>query len=145
MHSKALNIPALIFYGLLCGALVVIFIISFQHFNNFYSPRIIVRPKYKQTFAQEKAVENLKPQRVTFSYVSPAAKEVQIVGDFNAWGAYPLTLNKSENDIEIFTLNLALPRGKYKYRFLVDGKTALDESSAKITLEGEVYNILEVK
>ncbi|MBQ3933687.1 MAG: hypothetical protein II726_00685, partial [Elusimicrobiaceae bacterium] len=40
---------------------------------------------------------------------------------------------------------LALPTGKYKYRFLVDGKTAIDESSAKITVEGEVYNILEVK
>ncbi|MBO4707949.1 MAG: glycogen-binding domain-containing protein [Elusimicrobiaceae bacterium] len=145
MHSKALNIPALIFYGLLCGALVVVLIVSFQHFNSFYSPQIIVRPKYKQTSAQEKAVENLKPQRVAFSYVSPSAKEVQVVGDFNAWGAYPLTLNKSDNDIEIFTLNLALPKGKYKFRFLVDGQVAIDESSAKIKSGNEIFNILEVK
>lgn len=145
MQSKTLNIHALLFYGLLCGALVVVLMVSFQHFNNFYQPQVFVRPKYKQIPAKEKSFENLKPQRVTFSYVSPSAKEVQLVGDFNAWGAYPLTLNKGENDIEIFTLNLALPKGKYKYRFLVDGKTALDESSVKVNLDGEVYNLLEVK
>ena len=145
MQSKTLNIPALLFYGLLCGALAVVFMVSFQHFNNFYAPQIVVRPKYKQVLTKEKALENLKPQRVTFSYVSPSAKEVQLVGDFNAWGTYPLILNKGENDIEIFTLNLALPKGKYKYRFLVDGQTVLDESAAKINLGDEIFNILEVK
>ena len=145
MNTKALNIPALIFYGLLCGALAVIFMVSFQHFDNFYAPQIVARPKYKQITAKEKSVENLKPQRVTFSYVSPSAQEVQIVGDFNAWGAYPLTLNKGENNIEIFTLNLALPKGQYRYNFLVDGKTALDESAVKINFNGETFNVLEVK
>ena len=145
MQNKTLNIHALLFYGLLCGALVVVFMVTFQHFENFYQPQIIARPKYKQVLTQEKAIENIKPQSVTFSYVSPSAKEVQLVGDFNAWGAYPLTLNKGENDIEIFTLSLALPTGKYKYRFLVDGQTALDESAAKIDSNGEVFNILEVK
>ena len=145
MQNKTLNIHALFFYGLLCGALVVVFMVTFQHFENFYEPQIIARPNYKQIIVKEKALENLKPQNVVFSYVSPSATEVQIVGDFNAWGAYPLTLNKSENDIEIFTLNLALPKGKYKYRFLVDGKTVLDESAAKINSDGETFNILEVK
>lgn len=145
MKTKSLNIPALIFYGLLCGTLVVVFMVSFQHFDNFYAPQIVARPKYKQVQTKEKAVENLKPQMVIFSYVSPSAQEVQIVGDFNAWGAYPITLNKGENEIEIFTVNLALPTGKYKYRFLVDGKTALDESAEKINSDGETFNILEVK
>lgn len=145
MQNEKLNIPALLFYGLLCGTLAVVFMVSFQHFENFYSPQVVARPKYIQASAKEKAVTHLTPQRVTFSYVSPSAKEVQLVGDFNAWGVYPLILNKGENDIQIFTLSIALPTGKYKYRFLVDGKTAIDESSAKITVEGEVYNILEVK
>ena len=144
MKTKTLNTPALIFYGLLCGTSAVIFMVSFQHFENFYAPQIVARAKYRQIPALEKALD-LKPQGVTFSYVSPSAKEVQLVGDFNAWGTYPLTLNKSQNDIEIFTLNLALPKGKYKYRFLVDGKNTLDESSAKINFDGEVFNVLEVK
>lgn len=145
MQNEKLNIPALFFYGLLCGALVVVFMVSFQHFENFYSPQVIARPKYIQVSAKQKAVENLKPQSVTISYVSPSAKEVQVVGDFNAWGAYPLILNKGENDIEIFTLNFTLPKGKYKYRFLVDGKTMLDESAKKINFNNEDFNILEVK
>ena len=99
----------------------------------------------EKTANKEKTVDNLKPQSVTISYVSQYAKEVQVVGDFNAWGAYPLILNKGENDIEIFTLKLALPKGKYKYRFLVDGKTVLDESTTKISLNNEEYNVLEVK
>lgn len=145
MQNNTLNIHALLFYGFLCGALAVVFMVSFQHFENFYQPQVIARPKYVQIPAKQKSVENLKPQSVTFSYVSPSAKEVQLVGDFNAWGAYPLTLNKGENDIEIFTINLALPKGKYKYRFFVDGKNALDESAAKTDFNGEVYNVLEVK
>lgn len=145
MQNKTINIHALLFYGLLCGALVVVFMVTFQHFENFYQPQIVARPKYVQIPAKQKSVENLKPQSVTFSYVSPSAKEVQLVGDFNAWGAYPLALNKGENDIEIFTLSLALPKGKYKYRFLVDGQTVLDESASKIDFNGEVFNILEVK
>lgn len=144
MKTKALNIHALFFYGLLCGALAVVFMVSFQHFESFYQPQIVARPKYKQIPVKEKALD-LKPQKVTFSYVSPTAKEVQLVGDFNAWGAYPLILNKSENDIEIFNLTLALPTGKYKYRFLVDGKTELDGSVSKIDFNGEIFNILEVK
>ena len=145
MKTKVINIPALLFYGLLCGALVVVFIVAFQHFDNFYQPSVIARPEYKQMPVKEKNVEDLKPQRVTFSYASPTAKEVQLVGDFNAWGTYPLVLNKGNNDIQIFTLNLALPTGKYKYRFLVDGQPTLDESSTKIKSGDEVYNILEVK
>ncbi len=145
MQNKTINIHALLFYGLLCGALAVVFMVTFQHFESFYEPKIIARPKYVQIPAKQKSVENIKPQSVTFSYVAPSAKEVQLVGDFNAWGAYPLTLNKGENEIEIFTLNLALPKGKYKYRFLVDGKTVVDESATKISSGNEVYNILEVK
>ena len=147
MKNKTLNLHALLFYGFLCGALAVVFMISFQHFDNFYQPQIIAVPKYiapKNDIKNEKA-EVLAPQKVVFSYASPSAQEVQIVGDFNAWGSYPLTLNKSGNDIEIFTLNLVLPTGKYKYYFLVDGEIALDSSAPQITSDGKTYNILEVK
>lgn len=147
MKNKTLNLHALLFYGFLCGALAVVFMITFQHFDNFYQGEVIVKQKYSapKTDIQNKNTENLKPQKVVFSYASPTAKEVQIVGDFNAWGAYPLTLNKSGNDIEIFTLNLALPTGKYKYYFLVDGEVTLDSGAAQIDYNGKTYNLLEVK
>ena len=145
MKTDTLNIPALFFYGLLCGALAVVFMVSFRHFDNFYSPQIIARAEYLQAPAKEKKLENLRPQKVTLSYVSPSAKEVQVVGDFNAWGAYPLTLNKSGQEIEIFNITLALPRGKYKYHFLVDGQIVLDKSAPQTFFDGKFFNILEVK
>ena len=146
MENK-LNIPALFFYGLLCGALAVVFMVSFQHFENFYKPEIFVRQKYISPSAPLKAEDEnvLKPKRVSFSYASPAAKEVLLVGDFNAWGAYPLALNKSGKEIEIFTLTLALPTGKYKYYLLADGEIMIDENAPQIISDGKTYNILEVK
>lgn len=146
MRSE-LNIPALFFYGLLCGALAVVFMVSFHHFENFYKPEIFVRNKYEAYGIPQtpKEPEILQPQKVTISFASPIAKEVSVEGDFNAWGAYPLTLNKSGKELEIFTLTLALPRGKYKYHFIVDGEITLDESAPKTVFNGETYNILEVK
>ena len=147
MKNKTLNLHALLFYGFLCGALAVVFMVSFQHFDNFYQPQVIAKPKYiaAKTNIQNKKAEDLTPQKVALSYASPTANEVQVVGDFNAWGAYPLILNKSGNDIEIFTLNLALPTGKYKYYFLVDGVVTLDAGAAQVTSGDKTYNILEVK
>ena len=143
MKNKAINIPALFFYGFLCGALAVVLMVSFQHFENFYQPEVIARAKYVQTPARQKNLENLKPQSVTLSYFLPSAKEVAVVGDFNAWGSYPLTLNKNEN--ANFTLTLALPKGKYKYYFLVDGQIMLDTNAPQTSADGETFNILEVK
>lgn len=147
MKNELLNIPALFFYGLLCGALAVVFMVSFQHFQNFYKPEVFVRNKYVAYGIPLKMQEQdaLKPQKVTISLASQTAKDISLVGDFNAWGAYPLTLNKSGKELEIFTITLALPTGKYKYHFLVDGKITLDESAPKTVFNGETYNILEVK
>lgn len=147
MKNKTLNLHALLFYGFLCGALVVVLINTFQHFDSFYQGEAIVQQKYTapETDIQNTNVENLKPQKVVFSYASPTAQDVQIMGDFNAWGAYPLTLNKSGNDIEIFTLTLALPTGKYKYYFLVDGEVVLDSGAPQVEYSDKTYNILEVK
>ncbi len=142
MENK-INFPALFFYGLLSGALAVVLMVSFQHFENFYQPEILARSKYVQTAAKQKNIDYLKPQSVTFSYVSPTAKTVAVVGDFNAWGAYPLNLNRNEN--KNFTLTLALPTGKYKYYFLVDGEVVLDTNAPQVVADGENFNILEVK
>ena len=147
MKNKTLNLHALLFYGFLCGALAVVLMVSFKHFDDFYQPDILVRQQYVYPKAKKrnKAEEKLKPQKVTFSFASPTATEVLLEGDFNAWGAYPLALNKSGNDIEIFTIDLALPTGKYRYNFLVDGVKTVDESAAQVISGDTVYNILEVK
>ena len=57
---------------------------------------------------------------VRFVFVGDA-KSVSLVGDFNAWRteATPLALS---GNTRAWTVSLTLPRGRYEYAFIVDGK-----------------------
>jgi 1,4-alpha-glucan branching enzyme len=59
-------------------------------------------------------------QKVTFSYIAPDAKSVQVAGDFTAWQQAPIALKKSKNGLWKKTVSLA--PGRYAYRMLVDGQ-----------------------
>ncbi len=64
----------------------------------------------------------LKPKRrrVTFSLISPDAKEVILMGDFNQWNPKVHPMKKNKNGVwEKVTL---LFPGTYEYRFMVDGQ-----------------------
>ncbi len=57
---------------------------------------------------------------VDFRMKAPKAKTVFLVGDFNHWKSGTLALAKVADGS--WELTLALPPGRYHYRFLVDGK-----------------------
>jgi hypothetical protein len=59
------------------------------------------------------------PRRVVLRLVAPASSAVFVVGDFNDWSpvATPLQLTAKGEWI----VRLALPPGRYRYTFLVDG------------------------
>lgn len=66
-----------------------------------------------------KSKKTVKRRRVKFSLESTAAKEVILMGDFNAWNprAHPM-----ENDGQgVWNKTVMLPPGKYEYKFLIDG------------------------
>ena len=56
-----------------------------------------------------------------FMLVAPGASSVSVVGDFNDWddSATPLRLASSKNGV--WSVELPLAPGRYKYTFLVDG------------------------
>lgn len=56
-----------------------------------------------------------------FVFVAPDAKAVSLVGDFNDWDQSKTPLRKVANGL--WTADVALPDGAYKYSFLVDGQT----------------------
>lgn len=67
-------------------------------------------------------------REATFSIAAPAAKEIYLVGDFNHW--------KINDDSRLSRLDdgkwekhLALPSGRYKYKFVVDGEWVLDSQN----------------
>lgn len=63
------------------------------------------------------------PEGVVFSVQAPGAEHVHLAGDFNDW-----TLDGSEMEPrgEVWTKVLRLPPGRYRYRYVVDGRWQSD-------------------
>ena len=59
---------------------------------------------------------------VNFYCAAPAAKAVELAGDFNHW--HPLAMQRSLDGWWFATVELC--HGHHTYRFLVDGKPMLD-------------------
>lgn len=57
---------------------------------------------------------------VRFVFVGPA-KTVSLVGDFNAWGAQPVSLTPTGSS-GAWTASVPLPSGRHEYAFIVDGQ-----------------------
>jgi 1,4-alpha-glucan branching enzyme len=55
-----------------------------------------------------------------FSYATPNAHDVQLVGDFTNWQKQPIHLRKEPNGV--WQTAIRLEPGTYHYRFLVDGQ-----------------------
>ena len=64
------------------------------------------------------------------------AKEVNLVGDFNNWNMFGTPLSKTKNGWEC---KIDLPKGKYVYKYLVDGDWTVDPSTPteKLTRDGK--------
>lgn len=60
-----------------------------------------------------------------FSIAAPAAKSVQLVGDFTQWQQKPIGMRKGPDGI--WRTTVELPLGAHRYRFLVDGQWRDDQ------------------
>ncbi|SRR5258706_1567875 len=65
---------------------------------------------------------------VKFSLSANGAKSVAVAGSFNDWNASKAPLRKTG---DLWTTSLRLPRGRYQYRFVVDGKWVSDPSATE--------------
>jgi 1,4-alpha-glucan branching enzyme len=65
---------------------------------------------------------DLKVQ-VEFKLIASEAKWVAVAGSFNNWSAKRTPLKKSG---DIWQAKVELPRGRYEYRFVVDGNWVSD-------------------
>ena len=62
-----------------------------------------------------------------FFITATNASKVELVGDFNRWGADPILLTPYKKGY--FETSVALASGEYKYAFVVDGKEIPDPSN----------------
>lgn len=82
---------------------------------------------------------------VVFSVRLEQARKVLLAGDFNGWSPMgtPLQTNGRPG---VWVAKLPLPRGRYRYRLIVDGKWMTDPNNQYVETNeyGELNNIVEV-
>ncbi|MFA5060518.1 MAG: AAA family ATPase [Candidatus Omnitrophota bacterium] len=94
--------------------------------------------------ATEAAIENISAPEAVFSLDAPFARSVYVVGSFNEWGIDESFRMQKENDKWI--LKASLKPGRYRYRFIVDGKWQEDPENPQNEKNpfGEIDSLVEV-
>lgn len=94
----------------------------------------------------KEALQDRLPQlnEVGFSVLAPEAKEVYIVGDFNEWKLD--TTSRMEHDNGTWKKKMDLTPGKYRYRFVIDGKWTEDAGNPSKAMNpyGTLDSLIEV-
>jgi 1,4-alpha-glucan branching enzyme len=75
-------------------------------------------------------------KHTTFRLNAPEAQEVRVLVCLIKDDAEPVTRTLRKGVDGVWSLRMELPRGRYVYRFLVDGVTRID-SSAHMEVEDE--------
>jgi chromosome partitioning protein len=92
------------------------------------------------------AVYGIRQERgeVTFVADFASARQVQLAGDFNNWSGLGTPLQRDPTGR--WTCRLPLPQGRYRYRFIVDGRWLNDPHNREIERNeyGEFNNVLQV-
>jgi hypothetical protein len=85
-------------------------------------------------------------EEVIFAARFERAKKVLIAGDFNNWSPMSTPMINRGRPGE-FHMSLPLPPGRYRYRFVVDGKWMTDPHNKYVEVNqfGELNNVIEVE
>jgi chromosome partitioning protein len=83
-------------------------------------------------------------EEVVFAVKFETARRVQIAGDFNNWS--PMSTPMQSDRPGVWRMSLPLPPGRYRYRFVVDGKWMTDPNNQYVEANqfGELNNVIEV-
>ncbi len=85
------------------------------------------------------------PDGVEFHTNIPGANEVLIAGDFNSWSPQDTPMvQQGENGH--FKADLSLPKGRYRYRLVVDGRWTRDPRNELTEMNefGELNSVIEI-
>jgi chromosome partitioning protein len=83
---------------------------------------------------------------IAFVTLYPRAQSVQVAGDFNNWQPVKTSMERV-GESGIWQTKIKLPRGKYRYRLVVDGQWQQDPYNELTELNpfGEFNSVIEVK
>ncbi len=102
---------------------------------------------YERVDRQIEAVYGVRQngEEVIFRARHPEAAEIQLAGDFNDWMPHTTPMRRlADGDFEA---RLRLPRGRYRYRLVIDGRWSHDphNPASEMNDYGEVNSIAEVR
>lgn len=114
------------------------------------SAPIQTQPPLQETpTLEERMQETLKEElrkftEVSFSVIAPDAKEVHLVGDFNNWRVDESS--RMDRESNNWRKNINLTHGRYRYRFVIDGKWTEDANNPNKETNpyGEMDSLLEL-
>ena len=83
--------------------------------------------------------------RVTFALLEPHARRVSLCGGFNAWSPGATPMSRQEDGL--WETSLALPPGRYEYKFVVDGQWRPDPNAHEnvFNAHGTLNSVVEVR
>ena len=95
-----------------------------------WAPKNRIADKVDKTIPgkAKKTIGRDMPERtVEFVFPDPNAKDVYVAGDFNSWRVSEDSKLEKRNGM--WVKNVTLPPGRYRYRFVVDGKWVDDPNN----------------
>lgn len=103
------------------------------------------RKSTEQKIAEFYGVKQMGAE-VVFGAHFPEAQSVVVAGDFNSWSTHTTPLAPADKPGD-WVGRLILPRGRYRYRLVVDGNWMTDPNNGYVEQNqfGELNNVLEVK
>lgn len=135
MKCKGISFFSLFFYI----AALIFFIFTginacadFFDFTSKATPALLAKSE-TQKLLEVKTKPEVPFTKVKFNFNTEEASEVLLCADFTAWNKNPLSLEKTAEGL--FSKTLFLPKGEYKYYFLVDGKAQKDDNAPTINLD----------
>jgi chromosome partitioning protein len=81
---------------------------------------------------------------VIFRSHNPEARDVQLAGDFNDWMPHTTPMLRVSNGD--FEARMRLPRGRYRYRLVIDGRWSHDQHNPSVEQNeyGELNSVVDV-
>ena len=64
-------------------------------------------------------------KRVTFAVEAEPQSDVSVAGSFNDWEPIPLSCREADSGSKFMRM-IYLPKGRYEYKFLIDGAWSID-------------------
>jgi 1,4-alpha-glucan branching enzyme len=110
-----------------------------------YGSYLSIAKPYSSKNSRHLSYKFVSNQTIKFRIYNKSASLIAIVGDFNNWNPEHDLLTKGKNNV--WTITKKLQPGKYRYKFIIDGKWTHDIYNNKNAADntGGIASLIQIK